>query len=70
MAMYNVQRAITPKVGKPEVRFMCFAHRLIVLYINVKFRENIQDGIRDMERTRMMEALKDGRTLKILAGII
>ena len=30
MAMFNVQRAITPKVGKPE--FMCSAHPLIVLF--------------------------------------
>ena len=33
MAMLNVQRAITPKVGKPELRFMCSARYLIVLYI-------------------------------------
>ena len=41
MAMFNVQRAIIPKVGKPELRFMCSARRLIVLYSYVKFRENI-----------------------------
>ena len=28
------------KVGKPELRFMCSASRLIVLYICVKFGEN------------------------------
>ena len=39
--MFNTQRAITPKVGKPQLLFMCFAHRLIVLYIGVKFCENI-----------------------------
>ena len=37
MTMFTVQRAITPKVGKPELRFMCSAHRLIVLYSCVKF---------------------------------
>ena len=31
MAMFNVQRAITPKVGKTELRFMCSASHLIVL---------------------------------------
>ena len=41
MATFNVQRAITPKVGKPELWFICSASRLIVLYIFVKFRENI-----------------------------
>ena len=31
MAMFIVQRAITPKVGKTELRFMCSASHLIVL---------------------------------------
>ena len=51
MDMFNVQRAITPKVGKPELQFMCSAHCLIVLYICVKFCEKILDGIRVMEQT-------------------
>ena len=41
---------------------MCSACRLIVIYICVKFGENVSDGIRVMERTQMMEALTDGRT--------
>ena len=40
MAVFNVQRAITPKVGKPELQFMCSASHLIVSYICVKFCEN------------------------------
>ena len=40
MAMFNVQRVITPKVGKPGLRFMCSAHHLLVFYIE-KFHENI-----------------------------
>ena len=48
---------------------MCSACRLIVLYICVKLRENILDGIRIIVRTRMMEALADGRTLKIPEGV-
>ena len=39
MAIFNVQRATTPKVGKPNLRFICSACRLIVFYICVKFRE-------------------------------
>ena len=31
-AMFNVQRAITLKVGKPELQFMCFACRPIALH--------------------------------------
>ena len=49
MAIFNVQRAITPKVGKSELRFMYSARCLIVLYICVKFGEKISDGIRVME---------------------
>ena len=49
MVIFNVQRAITPKVGKPELQFMCSASRLIVLFICVKFCENIMNGIGVME---------------------
>ena len=45
----NVQWAITPKVGKSELRFMCSACHFIVLYICVKFGEKISDGTRVME---------------------
>ena len=45
MAMFNVQKTITPKVGKQELQFMCYAHCLIVFYICVKFHENILDDI-------------------------
>ena len=53
MAMFNVQRAITPKVSKPALRYMCSALCLMVLYICVKLRENISNLIRVMERTRV-----------------
>ena len=41
-AMINVQRAITPKVGKPELLFMCSASNLLMLYIYFKFHENME----------------------------
>ena len=53
MAIFNVRRAITPKAGKPELRFMCSALRLIVLYICVNFRENISKGFQLTEWTRV-----------------
>ena len=53
MTMFNVQRAITPNEGTPELQFMCSASCLMVLYICVKFCENITHGIRVMERTRV-----------------
>ena len=31
MAIFNIQRAITLKVGKQELRFMCSAYHLMVL---------------------------------------
>ena len=43
MIMFNVQRAITPKIGKPELWVMSSASRLIVLYICVKLPENTVD---------------------------
>ena len=42
MDTFNVPRAITLKVGKPELRFMCSASHFIVLYICIKFCENIE----------------------------
>ena len=62
MDIFKVHGTITPKEGKPELRFLCSARLPIVLYICVKFRKNNLDGFRVMERTRMMEALTDGRT--------
>ena len=47
----NTQRAITPKVGKPELRFMCSACRLMVFNVCVKFHENVSSGFKVMERT-------------------
>ena len=40
-AMFYIQRGITSKVGKPELWFMCSACRIMVLYICMKFCENI-----------------------------
>ena len=41
---------------------MCSAHRLMVIYIAVKFHENISKNFRVMEQTRNYEALTDGQT--------
>ena len=48
---FNTQRAVTPKVGKPELRFMCSARRLMVFNVCVKFHENMSSGFKVMERT-------------------
>ena len=51
MKIVNTQRAITPKVGKPELRFMCSARHLMVFKVCVKFHENMSSGFKVMERT-------------------
>ena len=63
--MFTVQRVITPKVGISELRCICSVQCLIVLYICVKFGENISNCIRIMEQTQNYEVLTDGRTLKM-----
>ena len=50
MAIFNVQRAITLNVGKLELRFMRSARHLIMLYIWVKFCENISNSFELTER--------------------
>ena len=50
----NTQRAITPKVGKPELQFICSACRLMVFKVCVKFHENMSNGFKVMELTRKL----------------
>ena len=53
MAIFNVQRAMTPKVCNSKLRFLHSERRLIVLNIFVKFHENIVNGFEVRERTRV-----------------
>ena len=50
----NTQRAITLKVGKPELWFVCSARRLTVFDVCVKFHESRSSGFKVMERTRKL----------------
>ena len=52
MKIVNTQRAITPKVGKSELRFMCSARPLMVFNVCVKLHENMSSGFKVMEPTR------------------
>ena len=54
MKIFNTQRAITPRVEKPELRFMCSARRLMVFNVCVKFHENMSSGFKVKERTRKL----------------
>ena len=54
MKIINTHRAITPKVGKPELRFLCSAHCLMVFNVCMKFHENMSSSFKVMERTRKL----------------
>ena len=54
MKIVNTQRAITPKVGKPELQFMCSARHLMTFNVCVKFHENMASSFEVMERTRKL----------------
>ena len=54
MKIVNTQRAITPKVGKPELQFLFFACCLMMFNICVKFHENMSSHFKLMERTRKL----------------
>ena len=41
ITIYNVQRAVTPKVDKQELWFLCSAHCPMIGYICVKLHEYI-----------------------------
>ena len=51
MKIVNTERAITPKVRKPELWFMFSARRLMVFNVCVKFHENMSSRFKVMERT-------------------
>ena len=56
---FQFQRAITPKICNPKLRFLCSARRFMLLYIYVKFHENISNGFWVTERTRFCDRQMD-----------
>ena len=46
------QRGITTKLHRRELRYLCYASRLMVLHISMKFHENILKGFQVIKRTR------------------
>ena len=59
---FQFQRAITPKICNPELRFLRSARRLMLFDICVKFHENISNGFLVTERTRFCNRQTDGQT--------
>ena len=58
---FQFQRAITPKIRNPELRFLRSPRRIMLLYICVKFHENISNGFWVTERTRFCDRQTDAR---------
>ena len=52
LTINNVQRAVTPKASNSELRFLCFAHIVMMTYICIKFQENISNSFRVTELTQ------------------
>ena len=58
MNIINTQRAITPKVGKPELWFMCSTRHLMVFNVCVTFHENMSSSFKLMKRTLKLSTHK------------
>ena len=43
ITMNNVQRTIIPKACTSELQVLCFAHHIMMIYICIKFQENISE---------------------------
>ena len=53
ITIYNVKRAITPKAGNSELWFLCSTHHIMVIYICIKFQENISKSFQVTEWTHI-----------------
>ena len=58
MKIINTQRAITPKVEKPKLWFMCSARHLMVFNVCVTFHENMSSSFKLMKRTLKLSTHK------------
>ena len=53
--IYNVQMAAAPKAGNYELWFLCSAHHILVIYICIKFQENISNSFQVTEQTHILQ---------------
>ena len=53
ITIFKSSKGIIPKVGKPELPFLCSAPCLMMLYICVKFHQNIWNGFQLTEQTQV-----------------
>ena len=57
MTIVKVQEGITIQLSSQELRFLCPAYRLMMLYISMKFHDSILNGFQVIERTRNYHSL-------------
>ena len=51
MTIVKFKRGITTKLYRQELHFLCSACRLMMLFISMKFHDNILNGFQVMEET-------------------
>ena len=51
ITFYNVKRAVTPIADNSELWFLRSSHHIMVIYICIKFQENISDSFQVREIT-------------------
>ena len=56
---FQFRRVITPKIHNPELWFLCSARLCMLLYICVKFHENISNSFWVTERTQFCDRQTD-----------
>ena len=49
----NIQRLVSPKAGNSELWFLCFAYCIMMIYICIKFQENISNSFQVTEWTQI-----------------
>ena len=64
MTIVKFQRGITTKLYRKELRFLCSALRLMMLYISMKFQDNILNGFQLREDTKLLFSHFKGELLQ------
>ena len=55
ITIYNVKRAVSPKASNSELWFLCSADHIMVIYICIKFQENISNSFQVTEWTHYFQ---------------
>ena len=61
MAIVKFQKGITPNAKREELWFLWSVHHLMMLYISIKFHENISNDFQVVERTQFSDRQTDRR---------